>query len=393
MRFVTDLSKGILGKPDSTEMWNTIVNSIPDTVFLNKDVKVLCPACGHSTEADAIVQRMHKLGKTSQEIKDSLYLVDKYSVFTKAALRKGYTNVFKTDFLDWSSDMKFDIIIGNPPYQGTNTVDSDRIQPKNHNLWTKFIHKSFNELVKDDGYVAFVTPDSWMSPTNDVFQLFQKNQLHSVDLNCGQYFDVGSSFTSWIAQKTPVTKETVFNSAKVNLKDFPYLPRDLTNSLEIHKKVINYNSPRIPVVSDTTCHSSKSCVSKEINNEFIYPLLHTNAQTRYGNIKSKFYDNNKVMWTLSGYYKPQIDLRTTGFTEVNQAIIVDTEQEANCVYSYMNSKLYHFIVTTAKWSGFLNGKVFKMLPDLGRNKVYTDADLYALFGLTQSEIEFVESYN
>lgn len=392
MRFVTDLSKGILGQPDSPDIYQNMLNSIPDSVFLKDNVRILTPACGHTTEADVVVKKMKALGRTDQEIQDSIYLIDKYKVFTKDAVRKGYKNVFKANFLDWSIDLKFDVIIGNPPYQGTNTVSDDRTQPKNHNLWTKFIHKSF-EIVKDEGYVAFVTPDSWMSPTNDVFQLFKENQLHAVDVECGQYFNVGSSFTSWIAQKTPVTKDTKFNNVSVNLKDFPYLPRDLNNTLEIHKKVINSNFNTLDIKGDTTCHSSKDVVSKTKSQEFCFELLHTNAQTRYGKIKSKYFDNNKIMWTLSGYYKPKIDLGTTGFTEVNQAIIVADQKEADAVYSYMNSKLYYFMVTTAKWSGFLNGKVFKMLPDLGKTTIYTDDDLYKLFGLTQQEIEVVESYN
>jgi len=393
MRFVTDLPKGILGKPDPIELWENITSHIPDEVFLTKGVKILSPACGHATEADVIVKRMINLGISTEEIKDSIYVVDKYKVFTNDARRKGYKNVFKTDFLEWEPNMKFDVVVGNPPYQGTNKVSDDRQQPKNHNLWTKFIEKSFSELVKNDGYVCFITPDSWMSPSNAVFKLFKEKQLHYVDLNCGSYFDVGSSFTAWIAQNTNVTKETSFGSVSVSLKDFPYLPRDLEKTLSIHKKVINYSENKINVKGDITCHSSKDIVSKDYSNDFCYPMLHTNAQTRWSKIKSKFYDDIKVMWTLSGYYKPQINLGNKGFTEVNQAIIIESEEEATAVYSYMNSKLYHFIVNTAKWSGFLNGKVFGMLPDLGKDKIYNDTDIYKIFNLTDAEIEIVESYS
>ena len=42
MRFVTDLSKGILGKPDSVEVWEQIISSIPDETFLKKDNYPLC---------------------------------------------------------------------------------------------------------------------------------------------------------------------------------------------------------------------------------------------------------------------------------------------------------------------------------------------------------------
>jgi hypothetical protein len=116
MRFVKDLAKGILGKPDPIELWEKIISQIPDEVFLKKDLKVLCPAFGHGTEADVVVKRMLSLGRSTDEIKDSIYLVDKYKVFTKDAIRKGYKHVFKSDFMQWETDVKFDIVLGSPPF-------------------------------------------------------------------------------------------------------------------------------------------------------------------------------------------------------------------------------------------------------------------------------------
>lgn len=148
MRFVTDYGKGILGKPDSKEVWKQIISNIPDEVFLKKDVKILNVACGHCTEADIIVKRMLALGCTTSKIKDSIYLIDKYSVFTKDAKRKGYINVIKADFLNWETDMKFDVVVGNPPFK----------DPRGKNaIYQHFYNKSYQH-VKEDGYVALVTP-------------------------------------------------------------------------------------------------------------------------------------------------------------------------------------------------------------------------------------------
>ena len=57
----------------------------------------------------------------------------------------------------------------------------------------------------------------------------------------------------------------------------------------------------------------------------------------------------------------------------------------------MNSDLYRFIVTTAKWSGFLNGKVFTMLPKLDFDKSWSNDEIYTEFGLTLEEIAIVEA--
>ena len=193
MRFVTDLSKGILGKPDSVEVWEQIISSIPDETFLKKDLKILNVACGHCTEADIIVKRMQALGRTAADIKDSIYLLDKYSVFTKDALRKGYTNVIQADIIEWDTDMKFDVVVGNPPYQdGTKEGGQNKI----YNV----ICKRSMSLLKEDGTIAFITPTSVLKKSKR-FSLIDQPGLKHVDFDADNFFDVGISICSWIVDK------------------------------------------------------------------------------------------------------------------------------------------------------------------------------------------------
>ena len=49
--------------------------------------------------------------------------------------------------------MKFDVVLGNPPYQSNNN--------KSNKLWPSFIEKSIS-LLSENGYLGLVTPISWL---------------------------------------------------------------------------------------------------------------------------------------------------------------------------------------------------------------------------------------
>ena len=283
---------------------------------------------------------------------------------------------------------KFDLVIGNPPYQKENPVSDDRIQPKNHSLWSEFLVKSF-EFAKENGNIVLITPDSWMSPTHVGFKTFKEKQLIEANLDCGKYFNEGSTFTYWIAENREIYKDSLLSNIKFNFNEFDYIPRDPKRSLAIHKKVITIDLPKLEMHGDTTCHSSKKhIVKKEQSAEFKYPHFHTNPQMRYANIKSKYFDNIKLYWTGSGAYVPRKNYGDMGQTECSGCILAENEFELDCYYSMMNSKLYRFIIESGKWSGFINAKVIGALPKL-EMKIWTDEEIYEFFNITETEQKYI----
>ena len=58
---------------------------------------------------------------------------------------------YNDDFLQWKSDVKYNLIIGNPPY----------VFDKRTNVFTEFIEKSIIEHLDHDGVLAFVIPTSF----------------------------------------------------------------------------------------------------------------------------------------------------------------------------------------------------------------------------------------
>jgi hypothetical protein len=62
-------------------------------------------------------------------------------------------------------DMKFDVVLGNPPYQ--EMKENNERKDKSSNLWSKFISLGI-KISASNGYVAMITPNSWLSPSSDL---------------------------------------------------------------------------------------------------------------------------------------------------------------------------------------------------------------------------------
>ena len=80
-------------------------------------------------------------------------------------------------------DMKFDVVIGNPPYQGGAFGKAVY-----KSLWPLFWKRSL-ELVKEGGIVSLITPLTWCAPTND----FSKKDAINGDT---RLWDTFSKFTT-----------------------------------------------------------------------------------------------------------------------------------------------------------------------------------------------------
>lgn len=81
---------------------------------------------------------------------------------------------------------------------------------KNHNLIKDFIYKSLS-LLKQNGYLLFITPDNWMSyaDRNTLIEKITSLQIIHLDIhNAKKYFKkIGSSFTWYIIQNTAFYKD------------------------------------------------------------------------------------------------------------------------------------------------------------------------------------------
>jgi len=406
MRFVRDLSKGILGKPDSPEMWGEIIQNIPDKVLLNSNCKILISCCGHCTEADILVKRLLSLGLESECIKKNIFLIDKYNVFTNAAKRKGYYNVITHDFIEWESDMKFDVILGNPPYQNPG-------KSKGQKLWYKFIFKSF-DLLEEGGHLAMVTPTSWIrggvnhGKQGVLKDIFGKKQLliaNFKDITKKYFPKIGVEIGWWVMEKKDIYKKTKFilqdNDKNIDLKDIEVMsPIADSRAISILNKFIDDRLQKENIIyynfknQDLSIESSEPSEDKKVKH-WVHGCTQK-GNDHYTYLGERFNDKlnfPKILFVIgTRFWQPHVDEDNVGVIAQGFAIPIKEDWTKENILSVYESKLWKLVFFNfqIQQNGFMKNAIVRKTPAMDLSKEWTDKDIYQYFNLTVEEIQYIE---
>ncbi len=395
-----------------------MLDTLPKEVWSNPNLKWLDPANGAGTFPFVVIYKlMNGLKDWEPDVeKRYKHIVENMIYVCELKNRNVFlwlcgvdpkdeytTNTYWGSFLDEGFDKhmkevwgveKFDIVVGNPPYQDNNK--NGGIQPKNHNLWSKFITKSV-DILKESGLLLYVTPDSWRSPSSKILELFKNNTLLFANFDVAKYFiGVGSTFSYYLLKIGKHEQKCKIYGIEVDMSRLKYIPNGGELSLSIHLKTIMSSNEKYNLLCDTTSNhstSQKSNLSKSMTDLNIYKLHHTNAQEFFSAKKSKNHDDKKVYFTISGYFNPKYDNGNISTSEICPYILVNSEKEGLNLVKILNSKVYSFLVNTGKWSGFLNKDILRCLPKLDLDREWTDDEIFKEFNLTNDEIIFINNFN
>ena len=300
----------------------------------------------------------------------------------------------------WKGCSNFDLHVCNPPYEDNvddNNNESVGRKALNHNLYSEFINWSYGRL-NSDGFLLYITPTSWMSPTSKLKHIFYQNHILYLNINeCKRHFKVGSTFSYYLIKKTNNIGTTLvlceYNKTKhtsiCNLNNMEYLPNiTTTESINIIKKFKQNDLQKVSFRTSCELHNTthKNKLNDTKTDKYIYPVRHTKKRNiRYSCVQHSLHKDKKLLLNLSGNLNPLYDEGTMGFTQAQMYLLTDKKDYLNII----NSKLYSFIFSICKWSGFNIEKMYHDIPFIPDNK--TDLELYKLFNLTDEEIKIIES--
>jgi len=384
-----------------------MLDTLPKEVWTNKNLKWLDPCCGVGTFPSVIVQRLMKGLKTQipnpkkrykHIIEEMIYVCEIQAknlfafhyVFDKPDIYE--LNTFYGSFLtdefnehmknEWNIE-KFDIIVGNPPYQ-----DSNNTQGKNSSLWTKFILKS-NLLLVESGYLNFITPSSWIAPSetqkNELKNVFNGNDLIHLDTKCKKYFSVGSTFSYYTIKKTKTNVLTNVNNEFKTKLNLPFLPNILTKeTINITNKIFLFHQECLNI-------SSGKRVDTFVENGR-YQVWYGNNLKRT-NILGGNAHMLKVILNKPGYLNPRFDDGKYNTSANNYWVQVSNKKEAENIINFLNHKITKILLEKLfKYSGYNSLGILKRLPKIITTKKWENiSDFKTIFNLSQEEINLIES--
>lgn len=411
MKFAVDLTKGVLGSNDPISLWEDITSYIPDAVLLDPNVRILSIACGHCTEAIVLAKRMLALGISKTSVQDSIWLLDKYSQFTnQATVKYGFKNTITEDFLTWETKMKFDVVIGNPPYQ----------DPTGQNTLYPWFYSKAVSVTKDDGYIAMITPPAiipglWGLKDPDGIKMPAPLEINKIAVgNCVKDFfpGVASEFCYFVIKNVKGSTNNqvcVKTDAGEIVAAGPLFPRSIdSESLTVAQSILNkcfvfYKDP----YSATSGDHGKSARFDPAGQDLAVEAISTAGDLRTRpitwNKKHDHYNKPKVILPMYGKVAvidyshklvsaAQEKTATGKLTGHNiMTVLTANNTESETLVQLLESRLQRFFnkvtgETRAPYVNFLKNFIGVPL-----NTKYTDSELETLLGLNDEEKEWISA--
>lgn len=379
-----------------------MLDQLPESVWTSKTSTFFDPAIGGGQFVRAIEQRLRSSGHSDANIRNRVFGFEESDLHIRFAVNKyklvgQYVRKPYEKFFELDNSMKFDVVVGNPPYQ-------NKEENADGALWLRFVNKGMEHLAQD-GKLMFITPTSWVGKQSNTkkadWSSFTDNhvELYKVlnKTEKEQHFGgVGSSFGYYILSKGSGLTKIVFEDGSFTnyqLVAKEPLPNTITKlSFGIHQKIAKVK--KLHFESNFKFHSQvlkkKGIVSDLKGNGFKHTTYFSHNLIRYTTEKQDIYSDVKVMIPNVGTIANAWVDSNCNLTEDVTFVKVSSIQDGNNLVSILKSKLFLYIGSQYR-SGRNLGLAMKFLPALDISKKWTDKAIYEHFGLTQEEIDYVEA--
>jgi len=319
-------------------------------------------------------------------------------------------------------DMKFDVIIGNPPYQLSDGGNGVSAAP----IFQNFVNQAKKLKPR---YLSMIIPARWYAGGKglDKFrdEMLNDNNLRKLvdyesSKDCFEGVNIagGICYFLWDRDNPGDCEivnmiEGIGNAQERKLNEFPILIRSNTAVSIVHKVLSvttdvwsDHAYPRNPFGFATNFRGREKKISGDIeiltSKGFQY-ISRSDVKKNADIIDSYKIligrlvpSNGELDDNPKDGYRVITDTRLIGPGQINTETYLDigvfpTETEAKNFDAYLKSKFVRFLLRQAISSLNVTRECFRFVPNEDFTKKWTDADLYAKYGLTDAEIALIES--
>ena len=316
---------------------------------------------------------------------------------------------------EWGID-KFDVVMGNPPYNsgGIKSSTGKKLGESNKTVWPAFVEYALSHL-REGGFLCYITPLSWLSKTHDQHNLLTK---HVVWLklwnNARSKQEIGATIpiSQYVIQNisndnhisTIVTSEST--RGHINQTSEVWLDSKVSTPLAYHSIfskirdfIVKYNAS-IPI---------KSSVVKGDGDKISLPNIYTandmlgvDTYTLKDGIMVKrmthehpdLFTKKLIIANKCSFEGVFIDDGRLGLVGTDKFYILGDRLEL--LLKMFSFKLIKMVGHFVKYrQDFLDRQCFDYIPDIRVFDIQdiTEDQLYELIGLTPEEIKSVNTFN
>ena len=400
-----------------------MLNLLPDSTWHNPNRTWLEPGSGFGGFTICVINRLligleeciHNFNDRLKHILENMVYMVEFSKENVDKCRKllGDTiNVYHSDFLKEWKDIpiqKFDIILGNPPFNYNGMRGKGRKNKDFKVIWPSFIEISLT-ILKKDGYLLFFTPNSWTEFKSRISKSILDRQLlyyRNYDVFIAyKIFDkkAGSlPLCYFLLQNTKTEHATqIYDKLtqayqSYNIYDTYVIPN---MNINLIKKIIkktrilgnlenNFFFTPAKVKKDTTKYQSK------FSQVYCFPLInytHKKLYISYSSEKSKL-QNLRPKLIFPNYSMGYPILDVTGILDVggrsSYVIYIedDTINKLKKLQRLFFTPMVFAIINSLKTAQkFLSTRTFDLIP-----KIYNDGDVN--FDITDNDTKLNKYFN
>ena len=317
-------------------------------------------------------------------------------------------------------NMKFDVIIGNPPYQletGGGAYDK-----KASPIYHHFVNTA---KAMNPSYLSMIIPSRWMGGIrgledfkNDMLGDGKLKRLvdyeNSKEVFSGPDIPGGICYFLWDKNYSGKCKISSISNNKITNSERDLSQFDILIRFEEAYKIVNKvksktNDFMIDLVSSSTPFGLITSERPDKSGDLFLlsssgrgPIKSSRITRGYNLIEKHKVITSKASHDHAGRPDKDGKRRVLSKLEIlppgevcTQSYVVvgafDTSAEANNQIEFLKTKFARFLITTLSFTQDIYKRVFGFVPLVDFNEEWNDEKLNKLFSLTKSEIDFIDS--